>query len=139
MLVFLSLLLIFWGQVIIREFNTQTYYENLTTLDDRIRCVKSLGWEVDKTSETIKKTYIPDEMSEELFSYNGIQKICGFDISNYLGCAVEIYTYRIINFNYVTKEEAFLNIIIYKNKMIGGDCEIPKLKGVVLPVKCRFN
>ena len=70
LLVFLSLLLIFWGQVIIREFNTQTYYENLTTLDDRIRCVKSLGWEVDKTSETMKKTYIPDEMSEELFSYN---------------------------------------------------------------------
>jgi len=139
LLIFLSLLLIFWGQVILREFNTQTYNENIITLDDRIRCIRSLGWEVDKTSETVKKSYIPDEMSEELFSYNEIQKLCGFDLTDYLGSAVEVYTYRILNLTKSIDSDAFLNIIIYKNKIIGGDCKITELDGVVLPVKYRTD
>ncbi len=134
-LIFVSLLLILGGQFMSHKFQKAAFYENLTTLDDRIRCANSLGWEVDKSSESVRNVYIPKEITKEFSEYNEMQKNCGFDLSSYMGKGAVTYTYRILNFPSENEVNAFLNLIIYDDKMIGGDCEVLEYDDLYLPVK----
>lgn len=134
-LIFASLLLIFGGQVLKKEFFKTASFENLNDLNDRLRCARALGWEVDKTSETIKSIYIPNEITKEFAEYNKMQNDCGFDLLPYMGKGARLYTYRILNFPNDTLVNAFLNLIIYDGKMIGGDCDVLEYDDLYLPVK----
>ncbi|MBQ3181850.1 MAG: DUF4830 domain-containing protein [Clostridia bacterium] len=135
LLIFASLLLIFGGQVLKGEFFKTANFENLEDINDRVRCAKSLGWYVDKTSETKRSVYIPNEETEEFNEYNEMQKMCGFDLVPYMGKGAHLYTYRILNFPSDTSVNAFLNLIIYDGKMIGGDCDVLEYDDLYLPVK----
>lgn len=130
-----SLLLIFGAQVLKGEFTKTASFENLDDLNDRVRCAKSLGWNVDKTSETVRVVYIPNEASKEFNEYNEMQNECGFDLLPYMGKGAHLYTYRILNFPSETSVNAFLNLIIYDCKMIGGDCDVLEYDDLYLPVK----
>lgn len=133
-IVLLSLFLILGGQIMVFKFSQAACRENLETLDDRVRCARSLGWEIDKTSEVVKNVYIPKEFTQELLEYNEMQKMCGFDISAYMGKSAQVYTYRITNFPSSNPVNAFLNLIIYNDKMIGGDCDVLEYDDLYLPV-----
>ena len=134
-LILVSLLLIFVSQILIKEFLQTASFENLESIEDRVRCAKSLNWEVDKSSETVKYVYIPSVLSDEFNSYNEMQKMCGFDLLPYMGKGAVCYTYRITNFPSETPVNAFLNLIIYDGKMIGGDCDVLEYDDLYLPVK----
>ncbi len=130
----ISLLLVFGGRVVIGEFNKSASFKNLDNINDRVRCAKRLGWEVDKSSETATTVYIPKETTKEFAEYNEMQKMCGFDLLEYMGKGATRYTYRILNFPSETPVNAFLNLIIYDDKMIGGDCEVEEYDDLYLPV-----
>lgn len=134
LVILFSLVVIFWGRVIVQEFKTEQNHANLTDISDRIRCAESLGWEVDKTSETKTSHYIPKEMNEEFLHYNEMQKSYGFDLESYMGKGVTVYTYRILNFPHPTPVSAFLNLITYDNRLIGGDCEVYEFDDLYLPI-----
>lgn len=134
-LLLFSLFLILWSQIIRVEFQEVSNFDNLHALSDRVRCAESLGWQVDEKSETTKKLYLDKTPTTDFLKYNDVQKMCGFDLLPYLGKGVTVYTYRILNFPSETSVNAFLNIIIYKNKMIGGDCTVEEYDDLYLPVK----
>ncbi len=134
-LVLLSLLLILWSHIIRAEFQVAANFNNLETLSDRVRCANSLGWEIDKTSETKKLIYLEKTPTTEFLKFNKMQKMCGFDLLPYLGKGVTVYTYRILDFPSDNPVNAFLNIIIYNDKMIGGDCTVEEYDDLYLPVK----
>ncbi len=130
-----SLVLIFWAQVIRTEFHTVGNFENLETLSDRVRCAEALGWQVDTLSEAKRKLYLDKTPTTDFLEYNSFQKMCGFDLAPYMGKGVDVYTYRILNFPSENPVNAFLNIITYKDKMIGGDCTVEEYDDLYLPVK----
>lgn len=134
LIILFSLVVIFWGRIIVAEFKTEKNHNNLTELSDRIRCAESFGWEVDKASETKTSHYIPSEMNDEFLRYNEMQKSCGFDLVPYLGKGVTVYTYRILNFPHETPVNAYLNIITYNDRMIGGDCVVDEFDDLYLSV-----
>ena len=135
LLLLFSLLLLLWSQIIRAEFYKVGNFDNLETLSDRVRCAKNLGWQVDETSETKRQIYIDQSPTPDFLEYNDFQKQCGFDLAPYMGKGVTVYTYRILNFPSDNPVNAFLNIIIYKNKMIGGDCTVDEYDDLYLPVK----
>ena len=134
LIVLFSLVVIFWGRIIVKEFKTEKNHNNLTELSDRIRCAESFGWEVDKASETKTLHYIPKEITDEFLQYNEMQKSCGFDLTPYMGKGVTVYTYRILNFPNKTPVNAYLNIITYNDRMIGGDCVVDEFDDLCLSV-----
>lgn len=134
-LILISLLLIFGIQVLSARFSETVAFENIENTQDRIRCAKILGWQVDKGSEALKSAYIPRKATKSFLSYNEIQKMCGFDLEPYMGQSVKIYTYRILNFPSESNVNAFLNIIIKNGKVIGGDCTVEEYDELYLPIK----
>ncbi len=130
-----SLILIFWAQIMRAEFRVVANFNNLETVSDRVRCAESLGWQVDTASETKRQLYIDQTPTPDFLEYNEFQRMCGFDLMPYLGKGVTVYTYRILNFPSQTPVNAFLNLIFYKNQMIGGDCMVDEYDDLYLPVK----
>ena len=136
-LLFASLVLIAGCRIIMYRFFETASFENLIDTNDRVRCAKSLGWEIDTTSETVKSVYIPNEKTKEFIEYNEMQNECGFDLSSYMGKGADVYTYRIENFPYSSPVNAFLNLIIYDEKLIGGDCDVLEFDDLYLPVSFK--
>lgn len=129
-IVILSVVFVFGCRVVTKQFIKTANLYNLDDTGDRVRCAEYLGWSVDKSSETVKKIYIPDKETAEFNEYNKMQKECGFDLCPYMGKGALLYTYKIENTGY----NAFLNLIIYEGKMIGGDCNILEFDDLFLPV-----
>lgn len=92
--------------------------------EQRIAFLKSFGWNVSSEAVEIVEVAIPAEFSDVYRNYNKIQKEQGFDLENYKGKRVKRYTYEVNN--YPTQQEGVrANLLVYNNKIIGGDiCSI---------------
>lgn len=90
------------------------------TNDQRMEFIKSFGWEVNPEEAEVMEVIIPKEFDDVYKDYNSIQKMQGFDLSKYAGKRCKRYSYDILNYpNGV--ENVRINLLIYKDKIVGGD------------------
>ncbi len=95
-------------------------YDKVKTADDRVKFLAQFGWEVDGEALEEVKIKIPAEFDKVMNSYNELQRSQGLDLSKYRGREVTRYTYRVTNFPEY-KGTVMANVIVYKNRVIGGD------------------
>ena len=136
--ILIGLVFVLWARILVGEFLANAATTGLVDTEDRARCARFFGWQVDATSETEDTIYIPKPLDAVYTRYNQLQKMCGFDLSLYCGTAVTRYTYRVTNPPLEMGEAAFLNLFIYDGKLIGGDCVLVELDGYLLPLDRRF-
>ncbi len=95
-------------------------FDKIKTAEDRIAFLRQFGWEVDQTPVEEVEVTIPAEFDKVYKTYNELQRKQGFDLTKYLKKDVMRYTYRITNYpDY--DGEVYVNILVYKKKVIGGD------------------
>lgn len=95
-------------------------YDKIKTEEDRIAFLAQFGWDVGDTHTEQTDVTVPAEFDKILKSYNEVQKQQGLDLTKYKGKTVTRYTYEIKNYpGYDGK--VYANILIYKNRVIGGD------------------
>ncbi len=105
-------------------------YSQIKTNEDRIAFIKQFGWEVEGTPIEEKGVTIPTEFDKIFVSYNELQKQQGLDLSKYKNKDVVRYTYKITNYPEY-EGTVYINIIVYKNKVIGGDICSADVNGFV--------
>ena len=66
---------------------------------------------------------------EAVAKYNELQKEAGFDLSNYKGKNVTVYSCPVWN------SDKLLNLIVYDGKIIGGDISDVAFDGEMKPLK----
>ena len=94
----------------------------------RIAYLESLGWEVSGQPLESEEVLIPEQFSAVYEQYNALQLEAGFDLSDYKGKRAMRYCYEVLN--YPTGENGVrANLLIYKNKVIGGDIGTTALDG----------
>lgn len=69
----------------------------LSTNEDRVAYLESLGWTVDPEPVETLQFLLPETLEEPYLSYNQLQLAQGFDLSNYTGKQVTRYTYTVTN------------------------------------------
>ncbi len=106
---------------------------NACTNAQRVSFVKSLGYELLSDTAETKEVNIPTIFSDVYKNYNQLQKKANFDLSQYKGCDVVIYTYNIKAPKDYSGECVF-NMIVYKGRVIGGDISSRQLDGYMLPI-----
>lgn len=107
---------------------------NAKTNADRMIFIKESGYTL-LSSEPITKTVnIPEVFYDVYENYNVLQKSGGYDLSLYKGCEVIIYTYQ-INSPQGYEGECAINLIVYNDRIIGGDISSAALGGFMLPIK----
>ena len=95
-------------------------YTGAKSNEGRIDFLKKFGWEVDATPVEEVQVTIPSEFDSVFIGYNELQKLQGLDLSRYKRKTVTRYTYVITNYpEYEGK--VFANVLIYRDKVIGGD------------------
>ena len=95
-------------------------YEKIKSNEDRINFIKQFGWEVDAQPLKEQEVTIPKEFDKIFAAYNEIQRKQGLDLSSFKKKNVMRYTYTVTNYpDY--DGEVYINILVYRNKVIGGD------------------
>lgn len=113
-----------------------SFYANKSPLiidnEQRVAFINSLNLSVLEEPVEYKQIIIPEKFSEVYLKYNQVQLAAGYDLSLYKGKTADFY-------KYITPEEngefMYVNIIIFKGKIIGGDISSAKINGSMLPLK----
>ena len=113
--VLLALILIFGGS---SEETAATAAVNAN--DDRVKFLEDFGWQVTPTPKEASQVRIPQESGEMFRRYNALQKGQGYDLSKFEGKKVMRYVYEINNYP-GAQEPVYATVLVYKNKVIGGD------------------
>lgn len=95
-------------------------FDKMKSDDERTAFLSELGYEVDKTPIESVEVTIPDEFDKVFAAYNELQKAMGLDLGRYKGKKVMRYTYKVTNYGGYDGE-VFANLLVHKNKIIGGD------------------
>lgn len=69
----------------------------LSTNEDRIAYLQSLGWDVEPEPVETLQFLLPETLEEPYLSYNELQLTQGFDLAQYVGKQVTRYTYTVTN------------------------------------------
>ncbi|MGN1202194.1 MAG: DUF4830 domain-containing protein [Eubacterium sp.] len=90
-----------------------------STDEERRNYLATFGWETEKEFEE-KELTIPESWNQVYTDYNEVQMNQGFDLSDYKGKRVTLYTYTINNFkNY--KQGIVADMLVCDGVLIGGD------------------
>ena len=103
---------------------------NAASNDDRVKFLKSFGWDVTDSPTESMQVRIPTQSSEVYDRYNELQKSQGYDLSQYAGKTVMRYVYQINNYPGAT-DPVYATLLVYKNQIIGGDVTNSGPKGRV--------
>ncbi len=98
----------------------------------RIEFINSMGYSVNDSAVSAKETAVPDEFSDVYKKYNELQRKAGYDLLEYKGKKVTVYTYAIEN-----SESEFVNIIVCDGVVIGGDVSDVCINGEMKPLLKR--
>ena len=124
--------------VIIGASKHKTIDYDLKTESDRQQFLADMGWKVGKKYESCRQVTIPEKFTAVYKNYNELQKQQGFDLSEYKGKNVTIYTYAVKNYKNSQNPEAIkATQIVYKGKLIGGDVCSIELNGFMQGLRNR--
>lgn len=101
-------------------------YEN----SDRLAFISQFGWEVaEEPLETVEVS-VPETFDSVYLGYNEMQQEQGLNLAKYKGKTVTRYTYKITNYpDY--EGTVYVSLLIYKNKIVGGDVCSADVNGFV--------
>ena len=114
--VLLAIILLFGGS----SEETAATASTVSANDDRVKFLEDFGWQVTPNPKEASQVRIPEESGEMFRRYNALQKGQGYDLSKFSGKKVMRYVYEINNYP-GAQEPVYATVLVYKNKVIGGD------------------
>ena len=117
-----------------REETTATAAGTVSNNDQRVQFLKDFGWEVTPSPAETGQVTIPRESSPVFDRYNNLQKSQGYDLTQFAGKKVMRYVYKVNNYPGAT-EPVYATLLVYKNKIIGGDVTDTAAKGKIRTFK----
>ena len=112
----------------------ETAVTTMSDNDSRVEFLQSLGWQVTTSPKEASQVKIPTEQSPVYSRYNDLQKSQGYDLTQYAGKNVMRYVYEVSNFP-GAEQPVYATLLVYKNKIIGGDITDTAAKGAVQGLK----
>ncbi len=91
------------------------------------------GWTVETPALSEDTVLIPKQFSPVFEEYNELQKQQGFDLSDYCGMEVTMYTYRVVDSG--REGDVLAVLYVLNGAVIGGDVHSTALDGFMCGVK----
>jgi hypothetical protein len=121
------LLLIFTARSV---FGTKEQPPDLGTADGREAYLKSLGWEIDRDSESFRTVLVPQKLEGIMAQYNKIQLRQGYDLNKHLGQSCRQYCYDVKNYpGEQGQGKVIVSLYIQDGKVIAGDVHSTAVNG----------
>ncbi len=99
--------------------------------NERLAFISQFGWEVSQEPLEVREIIIPEDFDDVYEKYNALQLSQGLDLSKYAGKRVKRWTYVITDYPDMPENDGTvrINMLVYKNTVIGGDVCSIKLDG----------
>lgn len=121
------------GLILLGQFLSVSANEvDISTNEKRVDYIRTLGLDLQSDNFTQKEVTIPETFNKVYNNYNDLQQKAGFDLRDYRGKRVLIYTYNI-------DSQTVVNLITHKGKLIGGDIASLKIDGGMTALKETEN
>ena len=115
----------------ISDVDSKSYtYDKMKNEGDVANFLAQFGWSVDASSVEKQEVTLPDEFDKVFAGYNEIQRAQGLDLSKYKKKKITRYTFEVTNYNGY-EGKVLANVLIYRNKVIGGDICSSDVSGFV--------
>lgn len=88
----------------------------VTSSEERVAYLCSLGVEITADSEEVREVRIPDEPDEVLLQYDALQETVGRSLTAYSGKRVRLYSYQ-------TADGGEAHLYVYRDRIVAGDVE----------------
>ena len=82
--------------------------------------MSQFGWQTAGKPEEVETVTVPEALDKVFAAYNELQKEQGLNLSKYRGKEVTRYTFRVTNYEGY-EGKVFANVLVYRNRVIGGD------------------
>lgn len=102
----------------------------VSTNDGRVKFLTDFGWDVTTSPVETSQVRIPRESTDVFDRYNALQKSQGYDLTQYAGKNVMRFVYQINNYPGAT-EPVYATLLVYKNRIIGGDVTDTAARGQI--------
>ena len=127
------LLLLLGGILLLLVFTARSVFHkeaepDLSTTDGRAAYLKSLGWEVDRDSESFRSVVVPQKLEGIMAQYNKIQLKQGYDLSRHLGESCRQYCYDVTNYP-GGQGKVIVSLYLQNGKVIAGDVHSTAVNG----------
>lgn len=99
----------------------------------RVAYLNQCGWQVESPAASSARVIIPRTFSNVFENYNQLQIEQGFDLSQYCGAEVEVYTYNVLNGP--EDETVVAQMYVLNGAVIGGDIHSTALNGFMSGLK----
>ncbi len=103
------------------------YTLSAATNEERVSFFSQFGWKVETEPIEIKDVVIPEKFDDVYTNYNAIQKDQGLDLTPYSGKTCKQWVYSVTN--YPQSPDVRGTILVYDNRVIGGDLSTVALDG----------
>ena len=114
--VLLAVVLLLMG----RSDDGQAAQWQLTTNEDRVAYLESLGWQGEPEPVETLQFLLPEKLEEPYLTYNELQDSQGFDLSECCGKQVARYTYTVTNYP-GRPEGVQANLYVCEGQPVAGD------------------
>jgi hypothetical protein len=98
-----------------REIN----YGGMKTNEDRVEFIESFGIKVKPEPAREESFTMPEDFDRVILGYNQIQKAQGLDLTKYSRKRVTHYSYEVTNYD--SDSPVYVNLLVYRNKIIAAD------------------
>ncbi len=114
------------GSQTVSDVSYTRIYEN----SDRLAFIAQFGWKVENEPLEAVEVSVPETFDNVYLGYNEMQKEQGLNLAKYKGKTVTRYTYKVMNYpDY--DGTVYLSLLVYKNKVVGGDICSADVNGFV--------
>ena len=115
----------------ISDLDGQSYnYGKIKGKDDAADFLAQFGWSVDGATCEVSEVKMPSEFDKVFAGYNEIQRAQGLDLSKYKNKKITRYTFEVTNYN-AYEGRVLANVLVFRNKVIGGDVCSADVNGFV--------
>ncbi len=113
--------------------STEVDFSGIKTNEDRLEFISKFVSGVSGEPSSTATFSVPEDFDRIMLSYNEIQKSQGLDITKYKNKKVTRYTYEIEKWG-DEGVPVFINLIVYRNKIIACDVTSQDPSGFVKPL-----
>ena len=101
---------------------------DLSSAEGRELYLNSLGWEIDRDSESFRTVVVPQKLEGIIAQYNKIQLRQGYDLNAHLGESCKQYCYDITNYP-GGEGKVVVSLYIQDGTVIAGDVHSTAVNG----------
>ncbi len=111
------------------NYDGGSYNTEVGTVEEISDFSAQFGWKINLQPIEVTEIIVPYEFNDIYEYYNDIQKQQGLDLSKYKGERCRKYTFKVLN--YPNSNDVNINLLVFKNRVIGGDISESTVNGFI--------